>query len=95
MNCAIRRLHTQFNYFTNTRHLRLFHYTVSMAKEFQLKGITSLDSLKPGDKQDYEVEGLEGAKVLLVNAGGKINALSPKCTHYGAPVSLNSNLSGQ
>jgi hypothetical protein len=87
MNFVIKRLNTQFNIFTNTRHQRLFHLTAAMAKEFQLKGITSLDSLKPGDKQDFDVEGLEGAKVLLVHAGGKVNALSPKCTHFGAPVS--------
>jgi nitrite reductase/ring-hydroxylating ferredoxin subunit len=56
-----------------------------MATQFQLKGITSLQ-LKPGEKKELEVEGLEGAKVLLVNANGKIHALSPRCTHYGAPL---------
>ena len=53
--------------------------------EYKLKDITSL-SLKPGDKQEVEIEGLEGAKVLVVNAGGTIQALGPKCTHYGAPL---------
>jgi NADPH-dependent 2,4-dienoyl-CoA reductase/sulfur reductase-like enzyme/nitrite reductase/ring-hydroxylating ferredoxin subunit len=56
-----------------------------MATEFQLKGITSLD-LPPGQKREVEVEGVDGAKVLLVNANNKIHALSPKCTHYGAPL---------
>jgi Rieske Fe-S protein len=65
----------------------LFHRASIMTKEFQLKGLTSLD-LKPGEKKEAEVEGLEGAKVLLVNAGNKISAFSPKCTHYGAPVSI-------
>lgn len=55
-----------------------------MAQEYKLKGVTSLD-LKPGDKQEVEVEGLE-AKVLLLNAGGKVQAVGPKCTHYGAPL---------
>lgn len=55
-----------------------------MAQEYKLKGVTSLD-LKPGAKQEVEVEGLD-AKVLLVNAGGKVQALGPKCTHYGAPL---------
>jgi hypothetical protein len=87
MNFVIRRLNTRFNLVTHTTHHRLLQSTAAMAKEFQLKGITSLDSLKPGDKKDFEVEGLEGAQVLLVHAGGKVNALSPKCTHYGAPVS--------
>ncbi|OLN86341.1 Apoptosis-inducing factor 1 [Colletotrichum chlorophyti] len=53
--------------------------------DYKLKSVSSL-SLKPGDKQEVEVEGIEGAKVLLVNAGGKIQALGPKCTHYGAPL---------
>lgn len=56
-----------------------------MAQEFKLKSVTSLD-LKPGDKHEVEVEGLADAKVLLVNAGGKIQAIGPKCTHYGAPL---------
>lgn len=55
-----------------------------MAQEYKLSGITSLD-LKPGFKQEVDVEGLD-AKVLLVNAGGKVQAVGPKCTHYGAPL---------
>lgn len=55
-----------------------------MAQEYKLSGVTSLD-LKPGHKQEVDVEGLD-AKVLLVNAGGKVQALGPKCTHYGAPL---------
>jgi nitrite reductase/ring-hydroxylating ferredoxin subunit len=56
-----------------------------MADEYKLKGVTSL-ALKPGDKQEVEVEGVDGAKVLLLNAGGNIQAIGPKCTHYGAPL---------
>ncbi|EFX02981.1 aif-like mitochondrial oxidoreductase [Grosmannia clavigera kw1407] len=52
--------------------------------EFKLKGVTSL-ALKVGEKQEVEVEGLD-AKVLLVNAAGTIQAIGPKCTHYGAPL---------
>ncbi|KAM7205456.1 hypothetical protein V8F20_003225 [Naviculisporaceae sp. PSN 640] len=55
-----------------------------MAQEYKLKGVTSLD-LKPGDKQEVEVEGLD-AKVLLVNAAGTVQAIGPRCTHYGAPL---------
>lgn len=55
-----------------------------MAQEYKLSGVTSLD-LKPGYKEEVDVEGLD-AKVLLVNAGGKVQALGPKCTHYGAPL---------
>lgn len=53
--------------------------------EFKLKGVTSLD-LKAGSKFEAEVEGLDDAKVLLVNAAGTIQAIGPKCTHYGAPL---------
>lgn len=56
----------------------------TMAQEYKLSGVTSLD-LKPGYKEEVDVEGLD-AKVLLVNAGGKVQALGPKCTHYGAPL---------
>jgi nitrite reductase/ring-hydroxylating ferredoxin subunit len=56
-----------------------------MAKEYKLKGVSSLN-LSPGDKQEVEVEGIQDGKVLLVNAGGKIQATGAKCTHYGAPL---------
>ncbi|OAQ96491.1 hypothetical protein LLEC1_05902 [Akanthomyces lecanii] len=71
------------------RHLvprRHFAHTPAMsAKEYKLKGLTSL-SISPGSKQEIEVEGVENGKVLLVNAGGHIQALGSKCTHYGAPL---------
>ncbi|KAI1820423.1 hypothetical protein F4861DRAFT_533692 [Xylaria intraflava] len=53
--------------------------------EYKLKGVSSL-SLKPGEKKEVEVEGIDGGKVLLLNAGGQVQALGPKCTHYGAPL---------
>jgi nitrite reductase/ring-hydroxylating ferredoxin subunit len=56
-----------------------------MAQEYKLKGVSSLD-LSPGSKQEVEVEGIENGKVLLVNTGGKTQALGFKCTHYGAPL---------
>jgi nitrite reductase/ring-hydroxylating ferredoxin subunit len=56
------------------------------AQEYKLKGLTSL-SISPGSKQEIEVEGIEDAKVLLVNVGGRIQALGARCTHYGAPLS--------
>ncbi|KAK4096971.1 cytochrome P450 [Parathielavia hyrcaniae] len=55
-----------------------------MAQEYKLKGVNSL-ALQPGEKQEVEVEGL-GAKVLLLNAGGTVQAVGPRCTHYGAPL---------
>lgn len=53
--------------------------------EFKLKDLSSL-SLKPGDKLEAEVEGIEGGKVLLVSSGGQVHALNANCTHFGAPL---------
>lgn len=55
-----------------------------MAQEYKLKGVSSL-ALQPGEKQEVEVEGLD-AKVLLLNAAGTVQAVGPRCTHYGAPL---------
>jgi nitrite reductase/ring-hydroxylating ferredoxin subunit len=55
------------------------------AQEFRLKDVAALPAA-PGDKQEVEVEGIDGGKVLLVNAGGKVQAIGSKCTHYGAPL---------
>lgn len=54
--------------------------------EYKLKLVSSLSSLRPGEKQEVEVEGIEGGKVLLVNAGGTVQAVGSRCTHYGAPL---------
>lgn len=56
-----------------------------MATEFKLKGLTSID-LKNGQMQEAEVEGVEEGKVLLAKIKDEVHALSPKCTHYGAPL---------
>jgi nitrite reductase/ring-hydroxylating ferredoxin subunit len=56
-----------------------------MAQEYKLKDLTSI-TIKPGEKQEVEVEGVEGGKVLLTNFRGKVTALGSKCTHYGAPL---------
>ncbi|KAI1085216.1 hypothetical protein F5B20DRAFT_521390 [Whalleya microplaca] len=66
--------------------LRAFTVSANRAMpEFKLKDVSSL-SLEPGDKKEVEVEGVEGGKVLLLNTGGKVSAVGPKCTHYGAPL---------
>src|SRR2546423_107132 len=59
--------------------------TRNMSQEYRLKDVSSLD-LKPGEMREVEVDGIEAAKVLLVNAAGKTTALTPRCTHYGAPL---------
>lgn len=56
-----------------------------MATEYKLKGLTSID-LKNGQKKEVEVDGIEGGKVLLAKVGDKVHAMSPNCTHYGAPL---------
>lgn len=56
-----------------------------MAQEYKLKGISSLD-LKNGDKQEVDVEGVEGGKVLLLKVQDKVHATSTSCTHFGAPL---------
>ena len=53
-----------------------------MAQEYKLKGLQALN-LKPGEKMEVEVDGVEEGKVLLMNVGGKHTALGAKCTHYG------------
>src|SRR5947207_1059501 len=57
----------------------------NMSQEYKLKDLSSLD-LQPSERREVEVEGIENAKVLLVNVAGKITALSPRCTHYGGPL---------
>ncbi|KAI9825677.1 MAG: hypothetical protein M1832_001021 [Thelocarpon impressellum] len=55
-----------------------------MAQEYRLK-IDSLD-LRNGEKREAEVDGIEHGKVLLVKLRDEVHALSPNCTHYGAPM---------
>lgn len=57
----------------------------TMATEFKLKGLTSID-LKNGQKQECEVEGIDGGKVLLAKVRDEVHAMSANCTHYGAPL---------
>jgi nitrite reductase/ring-hydroxylating ferredoxin subunit len=56
-----------------------------MAHEYKLKGVSSLD-LKNGEKQEAEIEGVEGCKVLLLKIQDQVHATSSNCTHYGAPL---------
>ncbi|KAJ5580181.1 Apoptosis-inducing factor 1 [Penicillium hispanicum] len=59
-----------------------------MAQEYKLKDIASLASIKPNDKVESEVEGVADGKVLVLKYDGQVHALSPRCTHYGAPLKL-------
>ncbi|KAL4770972.1 hypothetical protein BDW60DRAFT_208518 [Aspergillus nidulans var. acristatus] len=57
-----------------------------MAQNYKLKGISSLTGINNFDKVEAEVEGVQDGKVLLVKHEDKVHAISPKCTHYGAPL---------
>ncbi|KAL4762336.1 putative AIF-like mitochondrial oxidoreductase (Nfrl) [Aspergillus foveolatus] len=57
-----------------------------MAQEYKLKDISSLTGINNFDKVEAEVEGVQDGKVLLVKYEDKVHAISPKCTHYGAPL---------
>ncbi|KAL3469447.1 hypothetical protein BJX99DRAFT_252007 [Aspergillus californicus] len=57
-----------------------------MAQEYKLKGVSSLSDIKNMDKVEAEVEGVQDGKVLLVKYEDEVYAISPKCTHYGAPL---------
>ena len=59
----------------------------AMAQEYKIKGLSSLD-LKDGEKREVEVEGIENGKILLARVADKTHAMSPNCTHYGAPLKL-------
>lgn len=84
--CAFLKPRPQFNPKLQTSNIRSISVSAVRAMpQFKLKDVTSL-SLSLGEKKEVEVEGVEGGKVLLLNAGGKIQATGPKCTHYGAPL---------
>ena len=57
-------------------------------QEFKLKGLSASDlqSWREGHAQEAEVEGVEEGKVLLLHNGGRVHAMSARCTHYGAPL---------
>ncbi|CAG8947373.1 unnamed protein product [Penicillium salamii] len=60
--------------------------TSTTMTEYKLKDISSLSTLGSLEKIEVDVEGVEEGKVLLVKLDDKVHALSPKCTHYGAPM---------
>ncbi|KXG51874.1 Pyridine nucleotide-disulfide oxidoreductase, dimerization [Penicillium griseofulvum] len=57
-----------------------------MSQEYKLKDIQSFASLNSLDKIEVDIEGIEGGKVLLIKLDDKVHALSPRCSHYGAPL---------
>lgn len=65
------------------------HYSTSTPSSskmptYKLQDLPSLANLP--EKSEVSIEGIPDGKVLLVKSGEKIHALSPRCTHYGAPL---------
>lgn len=55
-------------------------------QEYKLKDITSLASIPANEKLESDVDGIDGGKVLVLRFGNEVHAMSPRCTHYGAPM---------
>lgn len=62
----------------------------------RVKVASASDAPKSGSMKAFTFagEGDDKVEILLTNIGGKLNALSPKCTHYGAPLA-NGVLTGK
>jgi len=57
--------------------------------EYKLSDISSLSQIPPFEKVESAVEGVENGKVLVVHGdNNNFHAISPRCTHYGAPLKL-------
>lgn len=56
--------------------------------EYKLKDLSSLSDIPNMEKVESEVDGIEGGKVLVLRFNDQVHAMSPRCTHYGAPLKL-------
>ncbi|QKX55029.1 uncharacterized protein TRUGW13939_02120 [Talaromyces rugulosus] len=61
---------------------------MSATAEYKLKDVTSFNDIPNLEKVESEIEGIPDTKVLVVRVDDKIHAISPRCTHYGAPLKL-------
>lgn len=59
-----------------------------MPQEYLLKDLSSLSSIPNMEKVEAEIDGIQDGKVLVVRVNDKYHAMSPRCTHYGAPLKL-------
>lgn len=62
--------------------------TPAAAMEYKLKDLSSLSDIPNMEKVESEVDGIEGGKVLVLRFNDQVHAMSPRCTHYGAPLKL-------
>src|SRR3954470_583410 len=70
--------------------IRPFSVVPFKMTQFRLSGVDKSE-LKPGFMKEVTVEGIEAAKLLLVQVGNSVNAISPRCTYVHA-VMLNQYL---
>lgn len=82
------RLHLRYPYRNPRYQLQKGSFSTTSRTMAQQQYRLKLDSLdmKNMEKREAEVEGAEGAKVLLLKVGDQVHALGAKCTHYGAPL---------
>lgn len=74
---------------TSTTHQAPTRNYTTMAQEYKLEGISSFADLSPNEKIECVVQGIDDGKVLVLKYGqDKVHAISPRCTHYGAPLKL-------
>lgn len=73
---------------TTTKSFSTTTPTPTAAMEYKLKPLSSLADIPNMEKVEAEVDGIDGGKVLVVRLNDQVHALSPRCTHYGAPLKL-------
>lgn len=63
-------------------------YSTSTAPtmEYKLKDLSTLSDISNMEKVEYEVDGIEGGKVLVLRFNDQVHAMGSRCTHYGAPL---------
>ena len=89
ISSSLRQTHLSIKLPSNFQQTASAAFSISartMAQEYKLKGLSSLD-LKDGQLQEVEVEGIEEGKILLAKHNNEVHALGSKCTHFGAPLS--------
>ena len=62
------------------------HSSPTKMPEYRLKDLSSLADIPNMEKVECEVDGIEGGKVLVLRFNDQVHAMSPRCTHYGAPL---------
>lgn len=53
---------------------------------YKLKDLSSLSDISNMEKVEFEVDGIENGKVLVLRFNDQVHAMGARCTHYGAPL---------